>query len=258
MTNQPEGETVRVLVVDDEHLARQSLLHLLRLDPEVSLVGECGSGAEAVAAIDELAPDLVFLDIQMPEVDGFEVLRRLPADVDPEIIFVTAYDQFSLRAFEVHALDYLLKPVGRERFREALDHAKKRLAARHSAGRPADWRALSNAEKLSDQFLKRLAVRRTGRLRWVDVEDLEWIEAADYCARLHVSGASHLIRKPLKELEKELDPNRFVRVHRGAIVRIDRVEEIRTLGDGSSIAVLQSGAQVRMSRGKRRNLEKLL
>lgn len=254
-----ESETIRTLVVDDEALARKSLLRLLDGDPSVTVVGECAGGMEAVAAIDELAPDLVFLDIQMPEVDGFGVLRRLPAGVEPEIVFVTAHDRYTLRAFEVHALDYLLKPVSRERFRQSLEHAKRRIEERRrGTGSGAPWRELADDERLAQAHVTRLRVRRTGRIRWIETDEIDWIEAADYYVRLHVGDESHLIRKSLKALEDELDSRHFVRVHRSAIVRADRVKEIRRRPGRGHRVVLRDGTEIRMSRGRLDDLERLL
>lgn len=264
-------DPVRVLLVDDEPLARDSLRHLLATDPEVTIVGECAHGMEALAAIDEQAPDLVFLDIQMPEVDGFGVLARLPAQLDPEIVFVTAYDRHAVRAFEVHALDYLVKPVGRRRFAEALRHAKERLRQRRETQRlaaqrrgqdiesdsTASWRSLSGGD-VTAGHLSRLAVRKGDRVRFVDTGEIDWVESADYYSRLHVGDASYLIRRSMKSLEDALDPTRFLRIHRGAIVRIDRVRELRRQDHGAYVVILRDGTELRLSRGRREALESLL
>lgn len=250
------ADPLRVLLVDDEPLARRSLRHLLLADPDVEVVDECGDGAAAVAAIDELAPDLVFLDIQMPEVDGFEVLARLPAHLSPEIVFVTAYDRYAVRAFEVRALDYLLKPVARERFATALERAKRRVRRRAEPR----WQSLAGAPtgRPPGAFLSRLPVRLNGRVRFVPVREIDWIEAADYCARLHVGSRSYLIRKSMQSLERDLDPTRFVRIHRSTIVAVDRVAELRRLDHGAYRVLMRDGTELRLSRGRRRALKRLL
>lgn len=255
-----EADTIRVLLVDDELLARDSLRHLLQSDPEITIVGECGDGATAVAAIDELAPDLVFLDIQMPAVDGFETLARLPSRLEPEIVFVTAYDSYAVRAFAVHALDYLLKPVGRERFAEALDRAKARIRQRAAEGTGSpNWTGLlRDAGEPEERYLTRIAVRLNGRIRFVQTGEIDWIEAADYYSCLHVGKRSYLIRRTMKSLESELDPGRFLRVHRGAIVQVDRVVELERLEHGGYSVLLTDGTRVKLSRGRRGALEYLL
>lgn len=254
-------DPVRVLLVDDEPLARRSLRHLLASDPEVTVVGESGDGGAAIAAIDELAPDLVFLDIQMPEVDGFEVLERLPPHLQPVVVFVTAHDEHAVRAFEVHALDYLLKPVGRERFADALRRAKGELRTRSARPREtARWRALVEGSPTTEAetHLSRIAVRLNGRIRFVPAEEIDWIEAADYCSRLHVGERSYLIRKSMQAFERALDPECFIRIHRSSIVRIDRVVELRRLEHGAYAVILRDGTELRLTRSRRRALADLI
>ena len=198
---------IRTIVVDDEPLARSNISILLRADPQIEIVGECGSGAEALEKIRSAGPDLVFLDVQMPECDGFDVLELLGKDVPPAIVFVTAYDQYALRAFEAGALDYLLKPFDNSRFGRALERAKEKI-----------FRAHGNPKKL-----ERLAIKGIGQVAFVKVSEIDWIEAADYYACLHVGAKTHLLRRSMAELEVELDSAIFCRVHRSTIVNLERV-----------------------------------
>lgn len=202
---------IRVLVVDDEPLARSNLSVLLRRDPEIEIVGEYGSGMDALRAIPEKQPDLLFLDVQMPECDGFDVLERLAPNLPPAIVFVTAYDQYALRAFEAGALDYLLKPFDNARFHRALERAKDRLKDSKNLPRHND----------------RLIIKGNGQISFVKLSDVDWIEAADYYACLHVGTKTHLLRRSMAELEQQLDPNVFCRIHRSSIVNLDRVEGLK-------------------------------
>jgi two-component system, LytTR family, response regulator len=233
---------IRTLVVDDEPLARSSLLVLLRPDPEIEIAGECGSGAEAVKQIRGAKPDLVFLDVQMPECDGFDVLELLGANVPAAIVFVTAYDQYALRAFEAGALDYLLKPFDNARFHQALGRAKERIAG--GAERP--------------KKIERLAIKSAGEVAFVKLSEIDWIEAADYYACLHTGAKSHLLRRSMAELEQELDPNIFCRVHRSTIVNLERVRGLKLNADGEYEVLLESGACLRLSRRYRKQLQSRL
>jgi two-component system LytT family response regulator len=253
---------IRVLVVDDEPLARNGLVSLLRRDSEVEVVGECADGRAAVVAVDVLDPDLVLLDVQMPEMDGFEVIRAVGPDRMPPVVFVTAYDQFAVRAFEVHALDYLLKPFDDERFRAALAHAKEvvrggelgQLTRRLQAllGQPAAPVPPNEAP------LERLVVKKPDTTLLVLVDAIDWIEAADYCVRIHAAGRVHVLRESMHRLEQRLDQSRFFRVHRSAIVNLDRVREARQTVRGEHVLVLQDGSRIRMSRIRRAALEERL
>src|SRR5271168_1566403 len=205
---------IRALVVDDEPLARSNLTVLLRQDPAVETVGECGSGAEAVAEIRKSKPDLVFLDVQMPECDGFDVLEMLGRDLPPAVVFVTAYDHYALRAFEAGALDYVLKPFDNARFERALDRAKEKI--RLGRANAAENRELSRP-------VERIAVKSAGQVVFLRPSQIDWIEAADYYACLHVGPKSHLLRRSMAELEQELDRAVFCRVHRSTIVNLNRV-----------------------------------
>jgi len=230
---------IRVLVVDDEPLARSNLLVLLRADPEIGMIGQCGSGEEALSEIRVANPDLLFLDVQMPECDGFDVLELLGSNLPPAIVFVTAYDQYALRAFEAGALDYLLKPFDNARFELALSRAKQRIRL----GRDRT------------QKLERVAIKNAGQVCFVKIAEIDWIEAADYYACLHVGPKSHLLRRTLADLEQDLDPNVFFRVHRSSIVNLERVRGLKLRQDGEYEVLLENGATVRLSRRYRKHLQ---
>jgi two-component system LytT family response regulator len=233
---------IRTLIVDDEPLARSNLAVLLRLDPEIEIVAECGSGAEALSEIRSTKPDLVFLDVQMPELDGFDVLEMLGKDLPPAIVFVTAYDQYALKAFEAGALDYLLKPFDNARFDRALSRARDRI----SQGR--------NPAPTSE----RLAVKSAGEVIFLKISEIDWIEAADYYACLHVGSRTHLLRRSLSELEHELDQTVFCRIHRSTIVNMDRVRGLELNQDGEYDVLLYNGGKLRLSRRNRKQLQSRL
>jgi two-component system, LytTR family, response regulator len=230
---------IRVLVVDDEPLARRNVTVLLRGDPEIGSIEECGSGVEAIDAIRRSKPDLVFLDVQMPECDGFDVLEQLGADLPRTIIFVTAHDEYALRAFEAGALDYLLKPFDDARFGRALQRARERLVSAPLQPQPA----------------RRLVVRSPGRLLFVNVSDIDWIEAASYYACLHVGRDTHIIRRTLSELERDLGEVRFIRIHRSIIVNLDRIHGLELQSSGEYEVVLKSRVRLRLSRRYRKRLQ---
>jgi two-component system LytT family response regulator len=233
---------IRTLIVDDEPLARSNLTILLRPDVEIELVGECGSGTEAILEIRKIKPDLVFLDVQMPEADGFDVLEMLGNDVSPAIVFVTAYDHYALRAFEAGALDYLLKPFDNARFDRAMDRVKQRIRTARNLPRK----------------LERLPIKSAGQVSFVKVSEIDWIEAADYYACLHVGSKNHLVRRSMAELEEDLDPAAFCRVHRSSIVNLDRVRGLKLSEDGEYDVLLESGANLRLSRRYRKELQSRL
>ena len=246
---------IRVLVADDEPLARRGVRQLLAPHRDMTVVGEARNGTETLRALDELSPDLLFLDVQMPEMDGFEVLRARGADRMPAVVFVTAHDQFAVRAFEAHALDYLVKPLHVERFEAPLQRVRDRLHLMEAADLAARLTALLDVEKAEREKcgVERLAVPiATGELI-VPVADIDWIGADDYYACLHVGPKSHLLRESLTSLETRLDPRRFARVHRSAIVQIERIRELR--GDE---LVLRDGMRVAVSRRRRAAIEGLL
>jgi two-component system LytT family response regulator len=253
-----------VVVVDDEPLARTGMRDLLARDPEMEVVAQCADGREAVRAIGALRPDLVLLDVQMPEMDGFEVLREIGAERMPLVVFVTAYDRFALRAFDVAAVDYLLKPFDDERFLRAMQRAKhavrnaevgelgRRLAGLLERGGAEPVREASAA------YASRLMVKNTGRTVFIRVEEVDWIEADDYYARLHVGEKTHLLRESMGSLESRLDPQRFFRVHRSAIVNLDRVREVQFLFRGEHVVILHDGTRLKLTRSRLEKLEATL
>jgi two-component system, LytTR family, response regulator len=230
---------IRTLIVDDEPLARSNLSVLLRRDPEIEIIGECGSGADALVAIRNTVPDLLFLDVQMPACDGFDVLERLAAKAPPSaIIFVTAYDQYALRAFEAGALDYLLKPFDDSRFDRAMDRAKQQILR----------------EKALPRKLDRLAIKSVGQVCFVRIAEIDWIEASDYYASLHVGPKTHLLRRSMAELEEELDPEIFCRIHRSTIVNLKRVRSLELGAEGEYEVLIEGGTALRLSRRYRKQL----
>jgi two-component system LytT family response regulator len=233
---------IRALVVDDEPLARSNLTVLLRLDPEIEIVSECGSGMEALEEIRNSKPDMVFLDVQMPECDGFDVLEMLGRDPPPAVVFVTAYDQYALRAFEAGALDYLLKPFDDARFDRALGRAKERIA--HGRNPP--------------RTVERLVVKSAGQVSFLKISEIDWIEAADYYSCLHVGARNHLLRRSMSELDQELDQSVFCRIHRSTIVKLDRVRGLKLNENGEYDVVLDNGTRLRLSRRYRKQLESRL
>ena len=250
--------TLRTVIADDEPVARRRMRRLLRQAPDVEVVAECGDGASAVETICNESPDLVFLDVQMPELDGFEVLQAVGAERMPAVIFVTAFDQYALRAFEVHALDYLLKPVDGERLLRALVHARAALADRQRPG--VDPRVLALLAGLASErrHLQRLPVRTDDRLLVIDLNDVDWIGAADNYVTLHASGREYVVRDTMARLERELDPSRFVRIHRSTIVQIDRVKELLPDFHGDFTVILKDGARLTLTRRHRAGFERLL
>ncbi|WP_260736171.1 LytR/AlgR family response regulator transcription factor [Tunturiibacter lichenicola] len=235
-------ERVRTLVVDDEPLARSNLMVLLGLHPEIEIVRECGSGAEALSAVRELKPDLVFLDVEMPECDGFDVLEMLGRDLPLAVVFVTAYDKYALRAFDAGALDYLLKPFDNARFERALDRAKEKIAQGRS----------------SPQARELLVVKSAGQVSFLKISEIDWIEAADYYSCLHVGTKSHLVRRSMAELDQELDQSVFCRIHRSTIVQLDRVRGLKLNESGEYDVVLNDGTRLRLSRRYRAQVQSRL
>jgi two-component system LytT family response regulator len=270
------SDPIRVLIVDDELLAREGLKKLCERDPDIEVVGECADGRAAVAAIEQIEPDLLLLDIQMPSMDGFEVLSAVGPERMPQVIFVTAYDQFALRAFEVHALDYLLKPFSDRRFFDAIARAKQAmrqagqndlrarlLALLEAVGFEEQWvgelpHAGMDARTAIPSFASRIAVKDRGRVVLVRTDEIDWIEAADYCAKLHVRENAYVIRESMKSLAARLDPAHFFAVSRSAIVNLDRVREIQSFARGSHIVILSDGTRVTLSRARREVLERRL
>lgn len=248
---------IRTLIVDDQLIARELLRRMLMKEPDVEIVGSCSTGLEAVEQIETLKPDLVFLDVQMPGLDGFSVLARLKIKPMPEIIFVTANDDLAVKAFEVNALDYLVKPVTMERLGRALQHARDHLR-HHRAGQSAgQLTALLQDLKTEPRRTGRLAVKADGRILFVKMEDIDWVEAADNYATLHVGAESVMMRETMATLEARLDPCGFVRVSRSAIVNTERVRELQPLFHGEYALILQDGTKLTLTRSYRKNLARL-
>lgn len=239
--------TIRALVVDDEPLARERIRTLLADEADIEVVAECGDGVEAVRAIEELDPDLVFLDVQMPEVDGFEVLEAIGPDRAPVVVFVTAYDEYAIRAFDVHALDYLLKPFDRERFEEAVGRARASVRARAGVDREKLARLLDELRE-ERRYLERIVVKTAGRVVFLAVDEIDWIGGAGNYIELHAGGRKHLVRDTLKAMESKLDPDTFVRVHRSHIVNLDRVRAMEPWFHGEYVLTLEDGTELRASR----------
>jgi len=231
-------ERIRALVVDDEPAARAAIRTLLADDSEIQVVGECADGRTALDAIRSEAPDILFLDVQMPEMDGFTLLGELEPVELPVVVFVTAYDQYALRAFEVHALDYLLKPFDDERFRRAVAHAKQQV-------RQGKLGALS-------------AIKAGGRVTILGVKDIDWIEAEGDYVKIHAGRAWHLLRETMKHLETQFDPARFVRIHRSTIVNVERIKELQPYFRGEYVVILHDGTSLKLSRGYKEHLETAL
>lgn len=266
---------VRVLVVDDESLARQRIRRLLQAEPDVEVVGEASTGREAVQCIAELQPDIVCLDVQMPELDGFGVLRELGEGPVPLVLFVTAYDEHALRAFDVHAVDYVLKPVDADRFRTAFQRARTQIQQSSAANRLGEL--LATVRRVSDgatttngngngtapatpgapsSFSSRILVKHDGRMFFVKVGDIDWIEADRNYVRLHVGKVSHTIRERISHLEESLDPRLFARIHRSTIVNLNRVREMQQWFSGDYVVILDNGTRLRLSRHYRDRVEK--
>ena len=250
--------TIRTLVVDDEPIARARVLALLGEEADIEVVGECASGPEAVSAATAHSPDLMFLDIQMPEMDGFEVARALGPDHMPAVVFVTAFDQHALRAFEIHALDYLLKPFSAERFKSALAHARDQLAKRHATTIGREVLALLPEYQKRPPAVERLIVRSSGRFHFVRTADIDWCEACGNYITLHVGAQSHLHRETMGHLESQLDAHQFVRIHRSTIVNVDRIQELRSSFNGEHVVLLRDGTRLTLSRGYRDTLQSRL
>ncbi len=256
---------IRALIIDDEPLARDVIRIMLDNQPDIEIIGECGNGNEAVQIIREHSPDLVFLDVQMPDLDGFGVVKQVGIEQMPEVIFVTAYDQYAIRAFEVHALDYLLKPFDQDRFDQALHRALKQIrqekstdvsqrlldllesttAAKHSGG------AKFNAK---DKYLKRMVIKESGRVFFIKTEEIDWIEAAGDYVTLHIGPNTHMVHASMGGLEAKLAPDRFLRIHRSTIVNTDRIRELQPHANGEYFVYLDNGSKLKLSRNYRENL----
>lgn len=252
-------EKIRTLVVDDEELARDRLKSLLAREPRIEVIAEAGDGKGAVAAIEKLKPDLVFLDVQMPELNGFEVLEALDAEARPNVVFCTAHDKFALKAFDVHAVDYLLKPFDKERFQTALERAISKVElARGGQGQKENAVTAVLKEVKPAGPVERLLVKSEGRVLLIKVEDIDYIEAADNYVSLRVGKDSHLMRETMSSLEAKLPPDRFMRISRSSIVNVERIQELQPMFHGEYVVVLKSGAKLTLSRSYRDKLDRLL
>ena len=247
----------KVLIVDDERLSRQRIRRLLAFEPEFEIAGECDNGSEAIRMLAREMPDILFLDVQMPELDGFEVVRAIE-DSRPLIMFTSAYDEYALRAFDVHAFDYLLKPFDRKRFREALNRAKAQLMKERSEF--PDTRLLALFEQLTSgqKMPDRVAIRNNGRVVFVKVDDIDWVEASDNYVCLHCGKETHVLRETMSQLEIRLDPARFLRVHRSTIVNLDRIKELQPWFRGDYRVILRDGTELTLTRSHREKLESRL
>jgi two-component system, LytTR family, response regulator len=266
-----ETRAIRAVISDDEPLARRGIRQLLDAHGDITVVAECRDGRETLHALETLAPDLLFLDVQMPELDGFDVVRAHGPERMPAVIFVTAYDDFAVAAFEAHALDYLVKPVNEARFAAAIERMRERMRSANALaiterlatmlgerGGALHETLFGGGAAAPSQHARRLVVPVAAGELVLDVAEIDWIQADDYYAAIHARGKRHLIRESLTSLEERLDPARFVRVHRSAIVSIDRIRELRSGGSGDSVVILRDGTRVPVSRRRREQVTELL
>ncbi len=248
---------IRTLIADDEPLARERIRTLLQTEPDIEIVGECANGTEAVVALKQNLADLLFLDVQMPGIGGFEVLRALDQDRLPLVIFVTAYDQHALKAFEVHAVDYLLKPFKQARFRQTVQRARELLANRNAAALTGNLLALLGQSKTLPERLSRIPVRNGDRVVFVKTSQIDYMESAGNYVVLHAGKESHVLRETLTALEQKLDPKQFLRISRSSLVNVDQIKELQPLFKGEYAILLHNGKQLTMTRGLREVQERL-
>ena len=242
---------IRTLIVDDEPLARARLRRFLAEHAEVEVIGESGNGKDAVEAIKKDTPDLVFMDIQMPEMTGFDAIGKLKSSEMPTVIFVTAYDQYALQAFEVHALDYLLKPFTRERLASAVERAKQQIRHRQRGELDERLESLLSDLRTERKYLDRLVVKTVGRVYFLKTDEIDWVEAAGNYLKLHIGREAHMIRETMNSIEAKLDPDKFLRIHRSTIVNIDRIKELHPMFSGDYSVILKNGAELSLSRNYR-------
>lgn len=242
---------IRTLIVDDEPLARALLRRFLDEDSEIEVIGECGDGCTAIETIESSTPELVFLDIQMPELDGFGVLQALAPETIPNVVFVTAYDQFALKAFDVHAIDYLLKPFDRERFQQALTRAKRQIAQQKSEDVNEVLLRFLNEQNARPQPVKRILVKSGGKAFFIRPDEILWVEAQGNYVALHVGAQSLLLRQTINTLEKQLDPTKFQRIQRSTIVNLDAIREMYPAGRGDYEIVLKDGVVLKLNHSYR-------
>jgi two-component system LytT family response regulator len=245
------NDRLRTLIIDDEPRARGLIRKMLIGDSSIEVVRECGNGYEAVEAIKQEEPDLIFLDVQMPEIDGFAVLSQIQPEARPAIVFVTAFDRYAVRAFEEHAVDYLLKPFDKERFLRTLEHAKRRIAEKRSSQQTDTLARLLAQVREPPKFLDRITVKKDGRMLLLNAREIDWIEAEDNYVLLHGRHGPYLLRQTLTNLEAKLDPDRFIRVHRGAMINIDALAQFTPEFHGGYRLDLKSGKQLSLSRSYR-------
>jgi two-component system LytT family response regulator len=249
---------IRTIIADDEPLARERLRKLLALEPRIEVIAECSDGREAVEAIRKESPALVFLDVQMPELDGFGVLQALDKSKRPAVIFVTAHDKFALKAFEVHAIDYLLKPFDRERFQTALHRALDHIQKHTTLELNERLSALLADVRQEAKYAERLAIKSSGKVVFLKTSEIDWVEAADNYVNLHAGTESYLHRETMSALEEMLDPDRFLRISRSTMVNIDCVKELQPLFHGEYSVILKNGARLTLSRGYRDKIQQFL
>jgi len=249
---------IRTIIVDDEELGRKRLSALLKPEADIEIVAECADAASAIEAIAREKPDLLLLDIQMPGQDGFSVIEAMEEEHRPVVIFVTAYDQYALRAFEAQALDYLLKPFHRTRFQKVMQRARLQIARRQRDEVDGRLASLIKQVRSSGAYLGRIVIRSAGRVLFLHVDDVEWFEACANYVQLHIGKECHLMRGTMSTLEKQLDPEKFVRIHRSTIVRIDRIKELRSSFDGDYVVILRDGTRLSLSRGYRQRFDEVV
>ena len=259
---QPSGSAIRTIIADDERLARKKLRILLSSEPQVEVVAECPNGRQTVSAIRSFRPDMLLLDIQMPDLNGFEVLSELSSDEMPQVIFTSAYDQYAIRAFETRALDYLLKPFDQDRLHAAIERASVEI--RKSKDQELTNRVLellssvNSAKKAIPEFEDRLAIRTNGRVVFLNLDEIHWVEAAANYVRLNTGKDSYLFRETISRISERLNPVDFVRIHRSMIVNVRRIKELIPVNSGEYVVILNSGKELSCSRGYRANLQHLI
>jgi two-component system LytT family response regulator len=249
---------IRAVVADDEVLARKRIRDLLAEERDIEIIEECGDGRSAVAAILRHRPDLLFLDVEMPDLDGFGVLRAVGAARMPVVVFTTAYDKYALQAFDAHALDYLLKPFDRERFQKAMERVRFRISQERNGELSNRLLALLKDVKPEPKYLERLVIKSGGRVIFLRVDEIDYIEAAGNYLRLHLGKESHLLRETMNNIEQKLDPQKFMRIHRSSIVNIERIKELQPWFGGEYVVVMRDAKQLTLSRGYRDRLQQLL
>lgn len=247
-----QAAKIKTIIVDDEPLARKRVSQLLKKEPDVEIIAECGDGRAAISAIKEQQPDLIFLDVQMPEVSGFDVLRELQTDLAPAVIFVTAYDQFTVQAFDAHAVDYLLKPFGEERFRQAISRARQQIKAKTENHSDERFSLLLEHLKLNKGFLERLIVNHKNRLIIIPIGDVDWIETYGNYLKIHSGEKTYLVRETMNNLAARIDPAKFLRIHRSTLVNLDRIKELQPMFGGQYTIILLDGTELTLSRNYRK------